>query len=117
MSSPTADPAGFAGVPPTGPAAQDIRRRRRLLNRWKRRSALVRASRVVLPALCLAILAALAGMAGLSTLMSRTAGRQPAQPQIRMLKPHFQGRNDNSQPFLITADSAVRDDVDASRVE
>lgn len=112
MSSPTADGAGFAGL-----AREDILRRRRQMGRWKRRSAVVRTLRVVLPALCVAIVAAIAGLAGINTFLLRTASHQPAQPQIRMLKPHFQGRNDSGQPFLITADSAVRDDVDASRVE
>lgn len=117
MSSPTADPARFTGRGPAGLPAADVLRRRKLLERWKRRSALVRTMRVVLPALGAAIVVALAGAAAVNTLMLRATSRQPAQLQIRMLEPHFQGRNDNGQPFLITADSAVRDDADGSRVE
>lgn len=118
MSSPTAD----AGPPPHGmtpvvPGAADFLRRRRLLQRWKRRSALVRLMRVLLPALCVTIVAVLGGVAGVNAFLARTALRPQGALPIRMLQPHFQGRNDSGQPYLVTADSAVRDEIDTARID
>ncbi len=117
MSSPTADGARHLhGMAPARSAAVDLQRRARLLRQWKRRSALVRLLRVLLPALCVTILAVLGGLAGVNAYLARTAVRPQRDLPMRMLKPHFQGRNDTGQPYLVTADSAVRDDVDTARI-
>ena len=117
MSSPIADArAPLHGMKPVASAAEDLQRRQRILRRWKRRSALVRLMRGLLPALCVAILATLVGVAGVNTWLARTAVRPQGNLPMRMVKFHFQGRNEAGQPYSIVADSALRDDVDTSRI-
>jgi lipopolysaccharide export system protein LptC len=114
MSSPTPD-VRQADLP--GLAAEDIERRRRLLQQWRRHSALIRLLRKLLPTLCLVIVVALAGWAAMSTLFWRSDnGKVSSDSEIRMLKPNFQGRTESGKPFLVTAASAIRDNTDSAKV-
>lgn len=114
MSSPTAD---LPNPDLPGLAAEDIERRRRLLQQWRRHSALIAVLRKLLPALCLAIVAALAAWSAMSTLLWRTDNAKVrSNAEIRMLNPNFQGRTEKGKPFLVTAASAVRDNVDSAKV-
>ncbi len=113
MSSPTAD---FRNRNLPGLAAEDIERRRRLLQRWRRHSALIAVLRRLLPALCVAIVVALGGWSAMSTLLWRKDAKVNSNANIRMLNPNFQGRTEAGKPFLITAASAVRDNLDPSKV-
>jgi len=113
MSSPTADLPG-ADLP--GLAAEDIERRRRLLQRWRRHSALIAVLRKLLPALCLAIIAALGAWSAMSTLLWRKDTKVRSNAEIRMLNPNFQGRTEAGKPFLMTAASAIQDNADANKV-
>jgi lipopolysaccharide export system protein LptC len=97
-------------------AAEDIERRRRLLQQWRRHSTLIKVLRKLLPALCLGILAVLAGWAVINTLAARREGRRPPSSEIRMLNPSFQGRTEAGKPFLVTMASAMRDNADASKL-
>ncbi|MGZ3274319.1 MAG: LPS export ABC transporter periplasmic protein LptC [Caulobacteraceae bacterium] len=109
MSSPTADIPGLA--------AEDIERRRRLLKQWRRHSALIAVLRKLLPALCVAIIVALGAWSAMSTLLWRTDNAKVrSNAEIRMLNPVFQGRTEEGKPFLVTAASAVRDNVDSAKV-
>jgi lipopolysaccharide export system protein LptC len=112
MSSPTAD----LGRDLPGLAAQDIQRRRRLRNRWKRRSALILLMRVLLPALCLAVLAVLGTWTAMNTFLRGSGTRNGNGEAIRMVHPQFQGRTDAGKPFVLDAASAVRGDKDSSLV-
>jgi lipopolysaccharide export system protein LptC len=118
MSSPIAEPAGpLRGMAPIGLGAEDMQRRRLMLDRWRRRSAVIKALRRILPALCVAIIVALGGWTAFNTLFSRLSAQRPGgKLAIRLLNPNFEGRNDSGRPFLITADSAVRDDADTNKV-
>lgn len=119
MSSPTADLHGseLPGPDLPGLAAEDIDRRRRLLQQWRRHSALVRLLRALLPGLCVAILVAICGWTAYNTLLMRSeGGKAKAQSEIRMLNPNFQGRTEAGKPFLVTAASAVRDNADSAKV-
>lgn len=113
MSSPTAD----LGRPLPGTAEADIQRRRRLLNQWKRRSALVHLMRKVLPAACLGMLAVLGAWTAMNTLGRGFGAKIGGGFSIRMLHPQFQGRNDAGKPFVLVADSALRDEGDAGRTD
>lgn len=113
MSSPTAD---LPGPDLPGLAAEDIERRRRLLQQWRRHSALIGVLRKLLPALCLAIIVALGGWAAMSTFLWRSDTKVKSDADIRMLNPNFQGRTEAGRPFLVTAASAVRDNADPNRV-
>jgi lipopolysaccharide export system protein LptC len=110
MSSPTADLSG------PGLAAEDIERRRRLLQEFKRHSGRVRVLRRLLPALCVALLTLLVGWATVKGLLLREGAKTHAEGAIRMVNPFFQGRTEAGRPFLVRAKTAVRDDVDANKV-
>ena len=118
MSSPTADPADrFSSAKPAGLTADIIARRQRLQAQWRRHSSLIHDLRRVLPGLALLLLGFLAVWAIGGTVAGRLAAqRQSGNLTIRMLKPNFQGRDENGKPYRLSADSAVRDDVDSARV-
>jgi lipopolysaccharide export system protein LptC len=88
----------------------------RSIHRWKRRSRLIRALRIVLPALIVLTLGALA-----ATVAYNTLARQPATPAssdepIRLVNPRFVGRDDKGRAFVLTAASATRDPDEYQRV-
>jgi lipopolysaccharide export system protein LptC len=97
-------------------AAEDIERRRRLLQQWRRHSALIAVLRRLLPALCLAIIVALGAWSAMSTFLWRTDTKVRSDANIRMLNPNFQGRTESGKPFLVTAASAIRDNADPNKV-
>jgi hypothetical protein len=114
MSSPTADLS--LGALRDG-ADNDIERRRRLLAQWRRHSALIHVLRRLLPALCLAIVAVIGAWAAVNALvLSNEGGRVRGGPDIRMLNPDFQGRDDAGKPFLVRAASATRANGDMAKV-
>jgi lipopolysaccharide export system protein LptC len=113
MSSPTAD-LPVRDLP--GLAAEDIERRRRLLQRWRRHSFLIRILRKLLPALCLAIVVALGAWSAMSTFLWRKDATVRSDADIRMTNPNFQGRTEAGKPVLLTAASAVRDNADQNKV-
>jgi lipopolysaccharide export system protein LptC len=97
-------------------AAEDIERRRRLLQSWRRHSALIRALRRALPTLGVAIILALAGLTAFNTLFLRHTPARQGALAIHLLNPRFEGRNEAGKPYLITAQSAVRDELDPAKV-
>jgi lipopolysaccharide export system protein LptC len=112
MSSPTAD---LPVAPGTG--AEDIERRRRLLKQWRRHSAVIAVLRKLLPALCLLILATIAIWAGLNVVKGRGDGAKVAtDANIRMQAPVVQGRTERGQPYVLQMASAVRDNVNSSKM-
>jgi len=111
MSSPTADLPDLPGL-----AAEDIERRRRLLQRWRRHSILIRILRKLLPALCVAIVVALGAWSAMSTFLWRRDAKVYGDANINMKKLSFQGRTESGKPFLLTAASAVRDNADSNMV-
>ena len=114
MSSPTADLS--LGALRDG-AEYDIERRRRLLARWRRHSALIHVLRRLLPALCLSIVALIGAWAAINAIMLRNErGRVSGGPDIRMINPDFQGRTEAGKPYLIRAASAVRANGDMAKV-
>jgi lipopolysaccharide export system protein LptC len=118
MSSPTAEPGGrFHAAAPPGLDAEAIQRRQRLQSQWRRHSFLIHSLRRILPAAGICLMLALLAWGAASTLFWRLGAAHPsANLAIRMLRPNFQGRDEKGKPYLLSADSAVRDDVDSSRV-
>jgi lipopolysaccharide export system protein LptC len=118
MSSPIAESAPrFRTAIPSGLDSEAIARRRRLLRRWRRHSFMIHSLRRILPALGIMLILALGAWGAASALFWRLgAARQSSGVAIRMLKPNFQGRDDRGKPYLLSADSAVRDDFDSARV-
>jgi lipopolysaccharide export system protein LptC len=118
MSSPTADPRPhFAGALPVGLQIHDIERRQRALAKWRRHSQWIRLLRRLLPAASIGLLVVLIGWVGANALFWKLTGSdQGGRLSIRMLRPQFQGRDGNNRPYQLSADSAVRDDVDTQKI-
>jgi lipopolysaccharide export system protein LptC len=89
--------------------------RQRDFERWRRRSRLIRALRIVLPALIALIFAGLAGAIVHHTVTAETAAT-PDEGPIRLLNPRFVGRDAKGRAFTVTAQAAVRDQRDFQRV-
>jgi lipopolysaccharide export system protein LptC len=96
---------------PTGGGAP-----RTSIQRWRRRSRFIRALRIALPTLIGAILAGLAGFVAMSTLTSQPAVSGSASDPIRLVNPHFVGRDTRGRPFILTSLDATRDPTDYNRV-
>jgi lipopolysaccharide export system protein LptC len=79
------------------------------IEQWRRRSRLVRVARLALPAAIAAILGALAFMVALNAIEGRRPEAQDANQPIRLVNPHFVGRDQRGRSFLITSVTAVRD--------
>lgn len=90
--------------------------RDRTIARWRRRSRVVRVLRIVVPGLIVAILLGLALTVVINTMKPAAEQAQENNQPIRLLNPHFQGRDDRGRSFIITALSATRDPNEYSRV-
>ena len=84
--------------------------------RWRRRSRLIRQLRILLPLLIALILGGLVGTVIYSSLTGAIRKPDDSSAPIRLVNPRFMGRDDKSRPFLLTADSAIRDQKDYQRV-
>jgi lipopolysaccharide export system protein LptC len=90
--------------------------RRVSIQRWRRRSQLIRGLRLALPALIGVILGTLAALVGYNTLTSHRASTGNANDPIRLMKPHFVGRDARGKPFVLTSITATRDPQNYNRV-
>ncbi|HEX5262306.1 MAG TPA: LPS export ABC transporter periplasmic protein LptC, partial [Phenylobacterium sp.] len=96
---------------PQGPEA-----RRVSIQAWRRRSRAIRALRLVLPIVIGLILAGLAGSVAYNALTShRAASGNPNDP-IRLIRPHFVGRDARGRPYVLTSITATRDPNNYNRV-
>jgi lipopolysaccharide export system protein LptC len=94
----------------TGPA------RRASIQRWRRRSRVIGALRILLPGLILLILAGLAGMIAYNSFMAQPVATGSSNEPIRLVNPRFVGRDDRGRPFVLIAASATRDPQDYQKV-
>jgi len=81
---------------------------RRLLAALRRRSIAIHFWRGALPTLIVLALIGLLGWVGFKTLSELNVSGRPGGA-IRMVNPEFHGRNKTGQPYIVTAQSAVRD--------
>ena len=88
----------------------DIRRRARIHSR------VVAALRWLLPTLILALLGLLGAFVVGQALRAAAARPKELPTQIRMISPHFLGRDDQGRAFNLAARLAVRDDSNMQRV-
>jgi lipopolysaccharide export system protein LptC len=86
------------------------------MQRWRRRSVLIRRLRVLLPALIVLILAGLVASVVYNTFKAAPAPAADSDEPIRLVKPRFVGRDEKGRAFVLTAASAVRDQKDYQRV-
>lgn len=102
--------------PERAPAGVPAGSRRVPIERWRRRSRVIRGLRFVLPGAIAVILVALAGGVGYNALTSRRVQTGNANDPIRLVKPHFVGRDTRGQPFVLTSVTATRDPQNYTRV-
>jgi lipopolysaccharide export system protein LptC len=90
--------------------------RRTSIQRWRRRSRVIAALRIVLPALIVVILLGLAGSVAYNALTThKTSSGKPTDP-IRLVTPHFVGRDAHGRPYVLTSVTATRDPTNSQRV-
>ena len=90
--------------------------RRASIQRWRRRSRIIGALRIVLPGLIVLILAALAAMVAYNSFMAQPVSTGSANEPMRLVNPRFVGRDDRGRPFVLIAASATRDPQDYQKV-
>jgi lipopolysaccharide export system protein LptC len=95
--------------------AEEVARRALALARWRKRSELVHFYRRALPAAMVALAALCVGWIAVRSLIAhfRTA---PDVSTIHMVHPTYFGRNDDGQPYRMSASLAVRDGVNPDRI-
>jgi len=91
-------------------------RRRDSVRRWRRRSAAIRALRIILPGLIGAIILGLAGSVVFNALTRQEPLVGAADEPIRMVNPRFVGRDSRGRAFVLTAVTATRDAKDTQKV-
>lgn len=90
--------------------------RRASIQRWRRRSRVIRVLRVALPSLIGLILVALAASVVYGALTSQPLSSGSASDPIRLVRPHFVGRDSHGRPFVLTSVTATRDPNNYQRV-
>jgi lipopolysaccharide export system protein LptC len=95
----------------TRPAAAVIRRRLRGHTR------VVRVLRWLAPATIVALLAVIAAYVVAEAVRTSHAGVKDTPTEIRMVDPHFVGRDDQGRAYSIFARAAKREDADMQRVD
>jgi lipopolysaccharide export system protein LptC len=90
--------------------------RRVSIQRWRRRSRLIQVYRLVLPLLIGVILAGLAASVAYNAFTSQRIPPGNANDPIRLVKPHFVGRDARGRPFVLTSATATRDPRDYQKV-
>ncbi len=84
--------------------------------RWRRRSQVIRRLRVILPSLIAVMVIGLAGIIVYNSLAGAPDAPEESDAPIRLVNPRFMGRDADGRSFVITANSAVRDEADYRRV-
>ena len=90
--------------------------RRSSIQRWRRRSRIIAGLRIVLPTLIGVTLVGLAASVAYTTLTTQRAPLGNASDPIRLVNPHFVGRDNRGRPFVLTSNTATRDPQNYQRV-
>jgi lipopolysaccharide export system protein LptC len=90
--------------------------RRISIQRWRQRSRLIRGLRVALPAAIGVILLGLGVSVAYNAINSHRAPVKDSSAPIRLVNPHFVGRDAKGKPFLLTSITATRDPQNYQRV-
>ncbi|HEX2816658.1 MAG TPA: LPS export ABC transporter periplasmic protein LptC [Phenylobacterium sp.] len=83
---------------------------------WRKRSRVIAGLRILLPSLIGLILVGLAGTVAYSTLAVQKVNAGNASDPIRLVNPHFVGRDSHGRPFVLTSVTATRDPTNYQRV-
>ena len=100
------------------PASPAVARRATTLPRGRARahSRFVRFLRVALPVAMVGVIVTLAALVGAHAIRREDSGRQDASTPIRMVNPHFFGRDDRGRAYTLGATEAARDDREMQKV-
>lgn len=98
------------GTPSSGPS------RRASIQSWRRRSRVIHSLRVILPVTIGLILLGLGGSVAYNAATTHRAQANDSSAPIRLVNPHFVGRDAHGKPFLLTSVTATRDPADYQRV-
>ncbi|HEV2363139.1 MAG TPA: LPS export ABC transporter periplasmic protein LptC [Caulobacteraceae bacterium] len=79
-------------------------------------SRLVRVLRILLPATMAAVVVALVALTAVHAVRRSTTARQDAAAPIRMVNPHFFGRDNQGRAFTLSAREAYRDEASLQTV-
>ena len=79
-------------------------------------SRLVRTLRVVLPMIMVAMIAILASLVGMHALRRHESAQKEASAPIRMINPHFYGRDNQGRAYTLGATQASRDEQSFQKV-
>jgi len=90
--------------------------RRTSIQRWRRRSRVIAALRVALPSLIGLILISLGASVAYNTLANQKPLPGRDSDPIRLVHPHFIGRDTRGRPFTLSSVTATRDPQDYNRV-
>lgn len=87
------------------------------LQRWRKRSRMVKTLRWALPAAAGALVLMLGGQVVWNAFARETPSLEKASTVVRMTNPRFFGRDEKGRPFRISAKSAARDDNDINVIK
>ena len=86
------------------------------IDRWRRRSRVVHALRIAVPAVIFLILLGLAASVAYNAMKPGPEAAQESNQPIRLINPRFVGRDDRGRAFALTAASAARDPQEYQKV-
>ncbi len=104
-----ADPV-FDAIP------EDVQRRRRNMEQWRRRSRIIHLLRKALPAAAISILVGLIGWIVIKALLATIIDVRGSGAAIRMINPKFYGRDGDGRAFMLGAAEASRTDGDFKQI-
>lgn len=96
--------------------ADSLTYRERNIERWRRRSRIIRVLRIVGPTLIALIVLGLAASVAINAMKPSPEATQETNQPIRLINPRFVGRDDRGRAFVITAASATRDPQEYQKV-
>jgi len=110
----TAHPVASPIMGDTAPA-EELARRAEALARWRKRSELVHFYRRALPTTMAALGVICVAWIGIRSLIAQFHAA-PDVATIHMLHPIYYGRNDQGQPYKMSASLAVQNNIDPDRI-
>jgi lipopolysaccharide export system protein LptC len=105
-----------AQAPAAETQALRLERRARDMRRWRRRSLLIAALRIVLPVAIAAIFLLFGGWVLFGGLLSNGGAKGPPPSSIHMTNAKFLGRDSNGHAYVLSAAEAARDNADFQRI-
>ena len=95
---------------------EDVLRRRRNMDQWRRRSRIIHLLRKALPAAAISIVVGLIGWIVIKALLATIIDVRGSGAAIRMINPKFYGRDGEGRAFMLGAAEASRSDGDFKQI-